>query len=199
MNTLFKKTPLLLLIFAVFALLVTSGCEDNPAKPEEPNEQELITSVTLNLTELDAAGNATATTVSVNFKDPDGTGGVAPTIGALALKAGKNYKGAIALLDETKNPVSNISDEVKDEAEAHQFFYTSKDGAVGRLTVAITDKDANNRPVGLEYTVAVSAGANATGKLNVVLSHYDPASKKDGVTRSDESDIDIDFTVNITN
>jgi len=120
--------------------------------------------VTLNLTELDAACNPTATTVSVNFKDPDGSGGMAPTIGTLSLKAGKNYKGTIALLDESKNPVANISDEVKDEAEAHQFFYTAKEGAVGRLTVTITDKDANNRPVGLEYNVAVSAGANATGK-----------------------------------
>lgn len=199
MNPFLKKSPFWILILIAFALVAITGCEDNPADPDDDNEQELITSVTLNLTELDAAGNPTATTASVNFKDPDGTGGVAPTIGTLTLKAGKNYKGTIALLDESKNPAASISDEVKDEAEAHQFFYTAKDGAVGRLTVTITDKDANNRPVGLEYNVAVSAGANTTGKLNVVLSHYDPASKKDGVTRSDESDIDIDFTVNITN
>ncbi len=198
MNTFIKKAHWLLMLTA-FALIAVTGCEDNPADPGDDNEQELITSVTLNLTELDAAGNPTATTVSVNFKDPDGTGGVAPTIGSLTLKAGKNYKGTIALLDETKNPAESITAEVKAEAEAHQFFYTAKDGAVGRLAVTITDKDANNRPVGLEYTVAISAGANATGKLNVVLSHYDPASKKDGVTRSDESDIDIDFTVNIAN
>ena len=198
MNAFIKKTYRLLTLTA-FALIAVIGCEDNPADPGDENEQELITSVTLNLIELDAAGNPTATAVSVNFKDPDGTGGTAPTIGTLTLKAGKNYKGTIALLDETKNPAESITDEVKAEAEAHQFFYTAKDGAIGRLAVTSTDKDANNRPVGLEYAVVVSAGANAIGKLNVALSHYEPASKKDGVTRSDESDIDIDFTVNITN
>ncbi len=52
--------------------------------------------------------------------------------------------------------------------------------------------------MGLEYTVTVTAGAAASGTLNVVLSHFD-AAPKDGVNRSDESDVDIDFPVNITN
>ena len=65
-----------------------------------------------------------------------------------------------------------------------------------RITVTITDTDGNNLPVGLEYTVAVSAGAAATGSINVVLGHYDD-SPKDGTTRSDESDIDIDIPITI--
>ncbi|MDZ7359654.1 MAG: hypothetical protein ONB46_02850 [candidate division KSB1 bacterium] len=199
MNPFLKKLPYWILVVAAFALLAVSGCKDNPADPGEDNEQELITSVTLNLTELDAAGNPTATIVSVNFKDPDGPGGTAPTIGTLTLKAGKNYKGTIKLLDETKNPAEDIAAEIKREADAHQFFYTPKDGIVGRVTVTITDRDSRNLPLGLEYNLAVTAGAAASGKLNVVLSHYQPASKKNGTTRSDESDVDIDFPVNITN
>ncbi|MEZ4696908.1 MAG: hypothetical protein R2832_10875 [Rhodothermales bacterium] len=62
--------------------------------------------------------------------------------------------------------------------------------------MAITDTDENSLPVGLEFTVTVSSGAAATGTLNVVLSHYDDV-VKNGTTRSDESDIDIDFPVTI--
>lgn len=199
MNIFFKKSQLCLLLVVAFGLIVISGCKDNPADPDDDNEQELITSVTLTLTELDAAGNPTSTVATVNFKDPDGSGGAAPTIGTLTLKQGKNYSGTIKLLDETKTPAEEITVEVGSEKDAHQFFYTAKEGAVGRVTVTILDKDSRNLPVGLQYRVAVSAGAVVAGKLNVVLSHYEPASKKDGTTRSDESDIDIDFPVSVVN
>jgi hypothetical protein len=171
---------------------ITGGCsEDNPAKPKDENPQELITKVTLTLTP--AGGGAAVTVV---FSDPDGDGGTAPTIGTLTLKAGTTYTGTIELLDETKDPDENITEEVEEESDVHQFFYTPEGGIVGRVTVNITDTDANNLPVGLEYTVAVTAGAAANGTLNVVLGHYDEA-PKDGTTRSDESDIDIDFPVSI--
>jgi hypothetical protein len=179
---------------AALSLVVTLGCkEKNPAEPEPQNPQELITKVTLTLTPV---GGGAA--VTVTFSDPDGDGGNAPTIGTLTLKAGTTYNGTIELLDETKNPAENITEEVEEESDAHQFFYTPKGGIVGRVTIVITDRDANNLPVGLEYTVTVTAGAAANGTLNVVLSHYDE-SPKNGTTPSDESDIDIDFPVNITN
>ncbi len=178
------------LALAAVAFL-SGGCEDDPASPKPENPQELITKVTLTLT---PAGGGTA--VTVVFSDPDGDGGTAPTIGTLTLKAGTTYTGTIELLDETKDPDENITEEVEEESDVHQFFYTTEGGIVGRVTVAITDLDANNLPVGLEYTVTVTAGAAANGTLNVVLGHYDEA-PKDGVTRSDESDIDIDFPVNI--
>jgi hypothetical protein len=179
------------LVLGAFALFGI-GCEDDPASPKEENPQELITKVTLTLTP--AAGGAAAT---VTFSDPDGDGGNAPTIGTLTLNAGTNYTGTIELLDETKDPDENVTEEVEEESDVHQFFYTPEGGIVGRVTVTITDRDANNLPVGLEYTVTVTAGAAANGTLNVVLSHYDE-SPKDGVTPSDESDVDIDFPVNVT-
>jgi len=172
--------------------LFSTGCdEDDPAQPEEENPQELITKVTLTLTET-----GTTNTTSVSFSDLDGSGGNAPTIGTLTLGVGKTYTGTIALLDETKNPVENITEEVEEEADAHQFFYTVGGGIAGRLNVAITDVDSKNLPVGLEYTLTVTPGAAASGTLNVVLSHYDE-SLKDGVTPSDETDVDIDFPVSI--
>ena len=174
--------------------LVSVGCkEDNPAAPAPANPQELITKVILTLTE-----NGTTNTTSATYNDPDGDGGNAPTIGTLTLKAGTTYNGVIELLDETKSPADTITAEVEEESDVHQFFYTPEGGILGRVAVSITDTDANNLPVGLEYMVTVTAGAAANGTLNVVLSHYD-ASPKNGTTPSDESDLDIDFPVSITN
>lgn len=188
------RRGILLLLLPV--LLLWSCKEDNPTNPDNGNEQELITTVTLSLTE-----NGTSNVVSATFKDLDGDGGTAPTIGMLTLNAGSTYTGKVELLDESKNPAEDITKEVKEEAEAHQFFYTPQGALAGRLTVTITDKDSNNLPVGLEFTVAVSAGGavtgSATNSLNVALSHFDNT-PKNGADRSDESDIDINIPVTIT-
>jgi len=193
-------------LFELFTLSATMafvfasvGCkEDNPADPGQGNEQELITKVILTLTE-----NGTGNVVTVTFSDPDGSGGVAPTIGTLSVKAGSTYTGAITLSDETKNPPDDITAEIQNEKDAHQFFYTPQGALAGRVTVAITDKDSRNLPVGLAYTMAVTAGApvtgSATNSLKIALSHYDPASSKDGTTPSSETDVEINFPVNITN
>jgi hypothetical protein len=198
MHTLLKKSWLLVLLIAAICVFFTACEEDNPAAPEEENPQELITKVTMTLT---PAGGGAAVTVA--FSDPDGDGGNPPTIGTLTLKAGTTYTGTIELLDETKSPADTISAEVEEEADAHQFFYTPQGALVGRVSVTITDKDSRDLPVGLGYTIAVSAGAavtgSATNSLKVVLSHYDPASTKDGVNRSNETDLEVDFPVNITN
>lgn len=188
------RRGMLLLLLPV--LLLWSCKEDNPTNPDNGNEQELITTVTLSLTE-----NGTSNVVSATFKDLDGDGGAAPTIGTLTLNAGSTYTGKVELLDESKNPAEDITEEVKEEAEAHQFFYTPQGALNGRLTVTVTDKDSINLPVGLEFTVAVSAGGavtgSATNSLNVVLSHFDNT-PKNGADRSDESDIDINIPVTIT-
>ncbi|MGH7491900.1 MAG: hypothetical protein ACREOO_05850 [bacterium] len=57
--------------------------------------------------------------------------------------------------------------------------------------------------MGLAYSVAVTAAApvvgSAANSLKVALSHYDPASAKDGTTPSSETDVEVDFPVSITN
>ncbi len=184
-------------ILLLLPLLTWWGCEEDPTSPDEGNEQELITKVVLTLTESGSGSTVTAT-----YSDPDGPGGAAPTIGALTLKAGSTYAGTVQLFDETKNPVANVTEEVEEEADAHQFFYTPQGELAGRLVVTVTDKDSKNLPLGLKFNVAVSSGppvtGSATNSLNVVLSHFDRATKN-GTDRSDESDVDINVPVNIVN
>ena len=182
---------------ALLILLAFAACkEDNPSDPGNDNDQELITKVILTLTE-----NGTSNTVTATFNDPDGDGGIAPLIGALVLKAGSAYTGKIELKDESKNPVADLTEEVREEADAHQFFYTPQGALAGRITVTITDKDSKNLPVGLEFTIVVSAGAAVTGSaansLNVALNHFE-ATTKTGTSRGPETDVEINFPVNIT-
>ena len=185
-----KHIHFLSLIF-ILTIFTLPACESS-VTPEDPGpgEEELITTINLILIEV---GNA-ANQLSAQWKDLDGEGGNAPEISGVTLEAGKSYDGAIELLNELEN--EDITEEVEEEADEHQFFYTPDAAISSRVTVTITDTDGNNLPVGLQFTVAVSAGAAATGALNVVLSHYDDA-PKDGSTRSDESDIDIDIPITI--
>jgi len=193
----FRSLHWLIALVLLTASLTWWGCEDDPASPGEGNEQELITKVVLTLTE-----SGTGTKVSAIYNDADGPGGAAPSIGALTLKAGSSYSGQIELFDESKSPAVNLTEEVAKEADAHQFFYTPQGELVGRLTITITDKDSKNLPLGLAFTVTVSAGPAVTGSaansLNVVLSHYDRVTKN-GRDRSNETDIDINVPVSITN
>ena len=184
MKTSIKKSLKYILPLLLLGLIVS--CKDNPASGDDgPGEEELITQVTLTLTASDNSET------SVTWEDSDGPGGNSP------VQAGMTYTGTIELLNTTESPAEDITEEVREEDDEHQFFYTVEGGANGRVTVDITDTDENGLPVGLEYTVTVSDGDAATGSLNVVLSHYDDA-PKDGTTRSDETDIDIDIPVEIS-
>lgn len=184
---------------AVFMALALISCTDNPADPGEegPGEEELITLVELTLTELDNEGNATQNETTVTWEDEDGPGGNDPVIGTMSLEAGKSYSGTIRLLNTTVDPADDITVEVQEEADEHQFFYTVEGTDSDRLFVETTDQDSNGLPVGLEYLVTVTDGEATSLTLNVVLSHYDD-SPKDGTTRSDETDIDVDIPVEIS-
>jgi len=178
------------LAFSLMALIAV-GCNDNPSSVEEgPGEEELITQVNLS---LDGDDGSTAT---VSWTDEDGPGGNDPVIGTLQLQAGTTYAGTIELLNTTEDPAEDISQEVREEDDEHQFFYMLSGSGSGRVTIEYADQDENGLPVGLEYTVTVSDGSAETATLNVVLSHYVDA-PKNGTDRSNDTDIDINIPVDI--
>ena len=195
MSTILNKIAQSTFLILVAALLVFSACsEDDPTQPpaDGGGEQEVITTVTLTLTPQ-GGGNA----VTVQWQDLDGDGGNAPTIGPLTLNTGVTYDGAITLQNEQETPAEDITQEIRDEDDAHQFFYTAQGGIANSVAVTITDQDANQLPVGLTYTVAVDANtAGQTGELDVKLYHYDEVAKT-GTNTTDEIDVDIQFPVTI--
>ncbi len=181
------STKLYLPLFLLLAF-VAVGCDSDSPDPEDPGEEELITTVTMTLSPQGGGSDVVAV-----WRDPDGDGSNV-SIDDIDLVAGTTYTGSVTLRDDANG--EDITAEVQEEDGEHQFWYTPGGAGSDRLAVTITDTYDNGLPVGLSFTVAVSAGDAATASMNVVLSHYDDA-PKDGVTQSDESDVDITFTVNI--
>ncbi len=184
------KTSIIMVLLGIYsAFIVSCGDDDNPAAPGEENPQEQITTVTLSLSS--ASDNLT-----VQWQDLDGAGGNAPVIETLSLKTGIVYTGTIELRDDINE--EDITGEIEEEADEHQFFYTVSGDVTGQISITITDTDSNDLPVGLEFTVEVTAEAGLTGMLNIILGHFDDV-VKDGTTLSPETDVDVDIDIIITN
>lgn len=174
------KTPLLFALLLA-APLVFSACKDDEDVPE-PQDNELITTVIYALTP--ATGSA-APAATITWEDLDGAGGAAPVItgGPLTLRANTAYTGTITLLDKTKTPVANITDEVAKEKEDHLFIYEPTPANL--VTVTRTDRDAKNLEVGLATRVATTAAA--TGTLKITLRHQ--PGTKNGTAAPGDTDV----------
>lgn len=184
-----KKFKLLFTFLAAFALTLSS-CEKKD--PKLQNEEELITTLTYTLTP--AAGGAA---VEMKFVDLDGPGGNAPIISGGILMANTVYNATVKIWNESKTPAENITEEVKEEAEDHQFFYSS---TLSDVVIGYEDTDKNAMPIGVETTV--TTGNAGTGKLSVTLRH-EPNKTAAGVSTGDisnaggETDIEVTFEIDV--
>ncbi|MCE7064093.1 hypothetical protein [Dyadobacter sp. CY326] len=180
-----RKHLALGLLLGMTALFVQ--CKDSGEDLEPDDENELITSVTLTFKE---AGTGTVT--SFSFKDADGDGGNAATrFDTVALKANTAYTLTVQLLDESKTPVEDITDEVAEESDEHLLIYTPSPATL--LTYTYGDKDVNNYPIGLTGTA--KAGAAGIGKLKVQLRHQPGA--KNGTPTPGSDDVALDFNLKV--
>jgi hypothetical protein len=175
---------------ALVALFALNSCSnDDNAQPV--NEEEVITTVTLTL--IPEVGG---TPVILTSRDLDGDGPNAPVITSTGnFTVSTTYNGTVSLLNELTTPVDNISVEVEEEGDEHQFFFNAP--AVG--TFAYTDQDVNGRPIGLEFTFTASANAQS-GNLTVILKH-EPNKTAEGVAAGNianaggETDLQVSFPV----
>lgn len=167
------------------------SCDKNdPTNPIVPsNPQEIITTAKLVLVE-----EGTSNTTQATWKDADGDGPAQPVITGITLQGGKTYTGTMLLLDESKTPVDTISNEVGEEADVHQFFYTALEGVSGKLTIEKLDKDNNSLPIGLQVKITTTTAAN--GSLKVVLKHYDGINKSTDEAVG-ETDVEVIFPVEV--
>jgi hypothetical protein len=170
-----------------FALFISSCTKDKIVDPVV-EEAEIITTAKLIFTEN---GNVQTFT----FSDPDGDGGKSPVkFDQIKLKANTKYTLDIELLDESKNPIENITSEIEAEKDEHLFVFTPSSSNI--LTYKYLDKDANNFNVGLKGEV--TTGAKNTGKLKVQLRHQPPVNNKptkDGTATPGSDDINLDFDI----
>ena len=111
------------LAVAIFVTLLFISCSNNDT-PEQINEEEVITTMTVTL-----APNGGGTSITLQTRDLDGDGPNAPEVTVSGnLVTGVTYNGTIVLLNETESPAENITEEVEEESLVHQFFYTSGSG-----------------------------------------------------------------------
>lgn len=177
-------------ILGLFCLLVLFSCKKEPETPTIPNEEEVITTLTYTLTPTCGCN-----TVTLKFVDLDGDGGNNPIITTDTLKANTIYNGTLVLLNETENPAEDITEEVKEEGQEHQFFFVSTASGV---SVAYDDQDSDGRPIGIQ-TILNSLNASK-GTLKVILRH-EPNKSANGVSNGDpanaggETDIEVEFPI----
>jgi hypothetical protein len=184
MTTFQSRFRLVALLLAV--PLAFSSCKKDKADPQPDEDNEQITTVTYVLTPV---GGGTAATVT--WKDTDGTGGNAPTIGTLNLQPNTTYTGALTLLDETKNPVARISEEVAEEKDDHLFFFESTPANL--LSITRTDRDSKNFEVGLTTQLVTTAAG--TGTLKITLRHQ--PGTKNGTFAPGDTDVEVTFQVTV--
>jgi hypothetical protein len=161
-------------LFLFAATLQFQSC-----KPKNSDGQEEITTIKLKLTSL---SNGTQV---FNYQNLNGA------VNKDTIKVFKSdvYTCDIQLLDETKNPANDVTDEIKSKANEHQFFFVSSPS--GMILFSDFDKDGNGKDVGLtsKWTVANNA---QTGTVKIVLKHLD-GNPKTGNMNDGETDIEVVF------
>ena len=180
-----KNNVKFLMIGAIMAISVSACKKDTPLP--DVNEEELITTLTLKFT-----NTANSSDVRVfTSKDLDGDGGNPPQNQTITLAANSTYNVELTeLLNETTNPAGNILAEVEEESDEHLFVYKP----TGNLTINVTDKDANNLPVGIKSSAVTTSAGNAS--LTVILRHQ-PDGAKNGTETPGETDTERLFNVTI--
>lgn len=177
-----KKTSFLSLFALLLTVIFAASCK--PDEPVNPNEEEVITKVTLTIVDPSTG----ALVQSAVYSDPDGAGGADPVrFDTLRLDSGRVYNVAIALFDESDGGnIKNITDEVRAESADHLFCYT----ATGvQVTVVKTDSDGTF-PIGI--TTSWTAVTQSTGTVRVELRHQ-PDGTKNGTCIPGSTDVQLDF------
>lgn len=190
----FKNMKTIKLVpMALVALFAFNSCSnDDDAQPV--NEEEVITTVTVTLTPQNLFGLP----VILTSTDVDGNGPMAPVISTSGtITSGETYTGNVSLFNILTSPPDNISLEVEEEGDEHQFFFN----APGVGTFAYADQDVNGLPIGLEFTFTAAANAQS-GNFTLILRH-DPIKTAEGVVEGiianagGETDVQVVFPISV--
>lgn len=186
------KTKLFLLC-AFIITLISCKKEDDPG---DVNEEELITTLSYVLV-ADTTGGKPEHNALFVFRDIDGDGANPPVIIKDTLLKNRKYVGAVVLLNESASPVENVTTEILEEKEDHQFFY-QKTGINASFNYIPLEVDGNGKPIGI--TTDVTTNGASSGNLTITLRHQ-PNKSGANVAAGDitnaggETDIEVTFPV----
>lgn len=181
----------------LFALLTGAICIQSCKKDDDlidvpppiVNESEVIT--TLQVIFTDSATNAPAGVFQ--FRDTDGGGPNAPVEwDTIVLNNNTTYYAEIILLNELASPIDTISNEVEEESNDHQFFYTITGASIVH---SYLDQDTNTPPLPIGLQNKFRTGNSSNGTVQIILKHQPGI--KNGLITTGDTDIDVTFTTNI--
>ena len=186
----FNKSSSQKMLLLLFILGSVVSCKDKSTETPVPiNQSELITEVSLVF--RDSVTNSIVQTAT--FSDLDGPGGMVATIDSILLPSNKTYYMDILVLDETKNPVDTVSNEIVDEGDVHLFVFSPNPSA-NFIVTTILDMDINFKPIGLSSILKTYAPG--LGTYEVELRHFASAqAKADNLVY--DTDISILFNVRL--
>ncbi len=161
-----KKNNFSLVYF--FLLLISFGISFTACKkksdPTPVVENELVTTVKLTFTPV-SGGSAVSFSWNDISKLPSAT-----QVQTITLKKNTSYNMQVELLDATKNPVKDMTEEIEEKDTEHQFFFTRTGTAF--TSFVCNDADVNGKPIGLDNLVTTAGTANSNaGTLRVILRH----------------------------
>lgn len=152
---------------AVAILLILQSCKKE-TQPAEENENELITTIQIELTKRNT--NQTETFI---WEDADGPGGELPIIDTIRLDDNSEYDATVTFWNKTVTPAENITEEVRAESENHRIYF--QPSASSGVTIDGFDNDTNGMPLGTSSVW--TTGTISNGTLLVVLRHYPEGGK----------------------
>ena len=183
-----------IVVLAVSIFIVTA-CKKEEVKVSPPvAENEFMTTVKLR---FENKSNPSDTIWAI-WKDLTPNDQNAPDTSAAIINLGinKTYKVSVKILDETKNPIQNLTEEIRERGNFHFFAFFTSGAISSNLTITATDFDTNPTPfhIGLENEFKTN-GTVSSGRLEGILKHQ--PNIKNGTFAPGDSELDVFFKLNI--
>lgn len=190
LNSKFMKTTTFL-FSALLCLSVMVSCSDDDDSPEQPNEEEIITNVTLTFTN-DADPTDVVTLLSIDADGDDGP--LAPVQSVTGdFTVGETYTATVNLFNAIED--EDITVEVTDLEPDEHFFVYAVNGLDMTFTRSVNDvvrADGNS----LGFRTSWVANVAGTGSITLQLFHESETVSDDnqlGTQTGGSADVDITF------
>ena len=191
-----------ILLYSLLSLVIFTACEDDDVVPEEEEEMEVITDVTLIFTS-DAGAVVTA-----SAQDPDGEGvQELVVLDEIQLQAGTNYTLTFDIMNNLETPGESIGEEIAEEDDEHQIFFAWTEGAFSNPTgngnidnasdpVNYNDADGNGNPLGLN-TSWTAGDPTTAASFTVRLQHQPDIKTSTSGANDGDTDFELQFRLTI--
>ena len=147
------------MVYIAPCLLLLTACADVEGHDHDHHhEHEVITTVVLTFT-----SQADGSSLAFSWADPEDDGD--PVIDGIVLQGADDYDLSVSFLNELEEPPEDITEELSDEGDEHQLFFTGsavQGPATGTNEEAIiehayADEDGNGLPLGLDNAITTLA------------------------------------------